>query len=96
MRSYRLLSVTKPEEVSPDASHKNSTCEKPARFRQCEQAHKKHSDHNDQPDWVARVKACTAAAERNGFGRVGFGAIRGGFPNAIAPNVRRSSHKLIL
>ena len=92
MRSYRPLSVTKPEEESPDASQKNSTCEKPARFRQCEQAHKKHSDHNDQPDWVARVKARTAAAERNGFGRVGFGIT----PIAVAPNVFRSSHQLIL
>jgi hypothetical protein len=91
-RAWLALSVTKPEEESPDASQKNSTCEKPARFRQCDQADKKHSDHNDQPDRVARVKPCTAAAERNGFGRVGFGVSWSGLPNAVAPNVRRSGH----
>ena len=88
MRSYRLLSVTKPEEVSPDASEKNGTSEKPARLRQCPQAHKKHSDHNDQPDWVSRVMACTVPPDLTDLSWIKVGIVRGGLP----PTVHRSAH----
>jgi hypothetical protein len=75
--AWPALSVTKPQEESPDAAQEKSTSKKPACPRQSEQAHHKHTDHNNQPDWVAREKTCTVTPEWNDFGWAGFGAMRG-------------------
>lgn len=90
-----FLSVTKPQHESADAAHGDSACEKPARLWYSYKAYQKHTEHNDQPDWVPRQNAYTVTPERDDLGRlrVGVGAVRVVFASA-APNIRKHSHQL--
>jgi hypothetical protein len=59
------ISVVKPHEESADGSGRSSKREKPSRFRQSYDAHRKQTNHNHQPNWMARPKPRSVVAERN-------------------------------
>ena len=78
-----MLSVAKPQNESPCAAQKRGSSEKPARFRQGPQAHQKHSEHHDQPNWMGRETARTVPPDLTDLSWTQVGIVRGGLPPTV-------------
>lgn len=64
------LPMTNPKQDSADAAQTKSARKKPGCPWYADQNHQKDAEHNDQPDWVSRVKAGTVKPERDDPGQV--------------------------